>query len=125
MGALATAVRIRHDLHSRLLDARARTDEIFRVVREEAMYDRPIPRDTALFSTSDTSRPSIGTCWRSGHLDCGLFSGPSTTCLLLVSTRWTAECLQTQWRIGRHARKSSATTVVCERSWTARSSMRL
>src|SRR5213594_756234 len=42
MGALATAVRIRHDLHSRLLEARARTDEIFRVVREEAMYDRPI-----------------------------------------------------------------------------------
>src|SRR5260370_26500505 len=43
MGALATAVRIRHDLHSRLLDARARTDEVFRVVREEAIYDRPIP----------------------------------------------------------------------------------
>jgi gamma-glutamyl hercynylcysteine S-oxide synthase len=43
MGALATAVRIRHDLHSRLLDARARTDDVFRVVREEAMYDRPIP----------------------------------------------------------------------------------
>src|SRR5438046_6017995 len=43
MGALATAVRIRHDLHNRLLNARARTDEIFRVAREEAMYDRPIP----------------------------------------------------------------------------------
>src|SRR5713101_5659500 len=43
MGALATAVRIRHDLHTRLLDARARTDELFRVVREEAIYDRPIP----------------------------------------------------------------------------------
>jgi len=43
MGAVATAVRIRHDLHSRLLDARARTDEVFAVVREEAMYDRPIP----------------------------------------------------------------------------------
>src|SRR6266851_8804803 len=43
MGALATAVRIRHDLHSRLLDARARTDEVFRTVREEALYDRPIP----------------------------------------------------------------------------------
>src|SRR5260370_10748371 len=43
MGALASAVRIRHDLHSRLLDARARTDDIFRVVRDEAMYDRPIP----------------------------------------------------------------------------------
>src|SRR2546430_9694953 len=42
MGALATAVRIRHDLHTRLLDARARTDEVFRVVREEALYDRPI-----------------------------------------------------------------------------------
>jgi hypothetical protein len=26
-----------------LLDARTRTDDIFRVVREEAMYDRPIP----------------------------------------------------------------------------------
>jgi len=42
MGALATAVRIRHDLHTRLLDARARTDEIFQLVREEALYDRPI-----------------------------------------------------------------------------------
>jgi hypothetical protein len=43
MGALAVAVRIRNDLHTRLLDARAQTDELFRVVREEAMYDRPIP----------------------------------------------------------------------------------
>ncbi|HYL83278.1 MAG TPA: SUMF1/EgtB/PvdO family nonheme iron enzyme [Candidatus Angelobacter sp.] len=42
MGALATAVRIRHDLQNRLQDARARTDELFRIVREEAMYDRPI-----------------------------------------------------------------------------------
>jgi gamma-glutamyl hercynylcysteine S-oxide synthase len=43
MGALAaTAVRIRHDLHTRLLNARARTDELFQLVREEALYDRPI-----------------------------------------------------------------------------------
>src|ERR1700687_4864014 len=43
MAALAAAVRIRHDLHTRLLDARARTDEVFRAVREEALYDRTIP----------------------------------------------------------------------------------
>jgi len=43
MGALAAAVRIRHDLHTRLLNSRSRTDELFRLVREEAMYDRPIP----------------------------------------------------------------------------------
>jgi ergothioneine biosynthesis protein EgtB len=42
MGALATAVRTRHNLHSRLLDARTRTDEVFRLVHEEAIYDRPI-----------------------------------------------------------------------------------
>ncbi|HTT33383.1 MAG TPA: SUMF1/EgtB/PvdO family nonheme iron enzyme [Methylomirabilota bacterium] len=42
MGAVATAVRIRHDLQARLLEARTRTDEIFRVVRDDAMYDRPI-----------------------------------------------------------------------------------
>ena len=42
MGALAVPVRIRHDLHTRLLDARTRTDELFGVVREEALYDRPI-----------------------------------------------------------------------------------
>jgi len=42
MGALATAVRIRHDLHSRLIGSRTRTDEVFQVVREEALYDRPI-----------------------------------------------------------------------------------
>jgi ergothioneine biosynthesis protein EgtB len=43
MGAIATAVRIRHDLHTRLLGARARTDDVFRLVRDEALYDRPIP----------------------------------------------------------------------------------
>ena len=43
MGALAaTAVRIRHDLHTRLLNARIRTDELFQLVRQEALYDRPI-----------------------------------------------------------------------------------
>src|ERR1700756_3464294 len=42
MGATASAVRIRHDLHSRLINARKRTDEVFRIVREDAIYDRPI-----------------------------------------------------------------------------------
>ncbi len=42
MGVLATAVRIRHDLQTRLLDARARTDELFQIVRPEALYDRAI-----------------------------------------------------------------------------------
>ena len=42
MGALAAAVRTRHNLHSRILQARARTDELFGLVREEALYDRPI-----------------------------------------------------------------------------------
>ena len=42
MGATASAVRIRHNLHTRLIDARARTDEVFRIVREDALYDRPI-----------------------------------------------------------------------------------
>ena len=41
MGAPA-AVRIRHDLQTRLLQARLRTDEIFPLIREEALYDRPI-----------------------------------------------------------------------------------
>lgn len=43
MRAAAGAVRSRNDVHTRLTEARARTDEIFRIVREEAMYDRPIP----------------------------------------------------------------------------------
>ena len=43
MGTAVAAVRIRHDLHTRLVEARAQTDELFRMVREEAIYDRPIP----------------------------------------------------------------------------------
>jgi gamma-glutamyl hercynylcysteine S-oxide synthase len=43
MGALATAARTRHNHHTRVLESRARTDELFRLVREEALYDRPIP----------------------------------------------------------------------------------
>jgi gamma-glutamyl hercynylcysteine S-oxide synthase len=42
MGASASAVRIRHDLHSRLINARKRTDDVFRIVREDALYERPI-----------------------------------------------------------------------------------
>ncbi|HWZ97634.1 MAG TPA: SUMF1/EgtB/PvdO family nonheme iron enzyme [Candidatus Dormibacteraeota bacterium] len=41
MGAPA-AVRIRHDLQTRLLQARSRTDEIFSLIKEEALYDRPV-----------------------------------------------------------------------------------
>ncbi len=42
MGVLSSAVRIRHDLHERLTEARKRTDELFAIVRDEALYDRPI-----------------------------------------------------------------------------------
>jgi len=43
MGVFATSVRARHDLQSRLSEARMRTDELFRIVRPGAIYDRPIP----------------------------------------------------------------------------------
>src|SRR5580704_10732429 len=43
MGATAAAVRIRHDLHTRMLDARAQSDALFGIVPGEAIYDRPIP----------------------------------------------------------------------------------
>ena len=42
MGVLSSAVRNRHSLHARLAEARKRTDEVFQIVRDEAMYDRPI-----------------------------------------------------------------------------------
>src|SRR6266480_1350125 len=42
MGALATAVRTRHDHHLRLIQARATTDELFQILRDGAFYERPI-----------------------------------------------------------------------------------
>jgi len=42
MGALATAVRTRHDHHLRLIQARATSDELFQILRDEAFYERPI-----------------------------------------------------------------------------------
>ncbi len=42
MGTAVSAVRLRTDLHTRILNARARTDELFGIVREEALYERPI-----------------------------------------------------------------------------------
>jgi len=41
MGALGS-VRVRHNLQSRLTEARKRTDEVFQIVKDEAIYDRPI-----------------------------------------------------------------------------------
>jgi iron(II)-dependent oxidoreductase len=42
MGTITSAARLRHDLSSRISGARARTDELFAIVRNESMYDRPI-----------------------------------------------------------------------------------
>jgi gamma-glutamyl hercynylcysteine S-oxide synthase len=42
MGTITSAARLRHDLSTRINDARARTDELFAIVRDESMYDRPI-----------------------------------------------------------------------------------
>lgn len=43
MDAAATTVSIQQQLMKRLTEARARTDELFRILRPEALYDRPIP----------------------------------------------------------------------------------
>jgi iron(II)-dependent oxidoreductase len=43
MGTAAVAIPFRQFLFRRFVDARARTDEIFQIVRPEALYDRPIP----------------------------------------------------------------------------------
>ncbi len=124
MGALATAVRIRHDLHSRLLDARARTDEVFRTVREEALYDRPIPeRHRIIFYV--------------GHVEAFDWNLLAQRAFGLQSFQRTfdqlfafgidpvkGDCRRILQRIGRRAKKSSATTGVCGRNWTARSNMR-
>jgi len=42
MGALASAVRTRHDHHARLVRARSTSDELFQILRDEAFYERPI-----------------------------------------------------------------------------------
>lgn len=42
MGVFTGTVRTRHDLHKRLVNARQQTDDLFGIVREQAMYDRPI-----------------------------------------------------------------------------------
>jgi ergothioneine biosynthesis protein EgtB len=42
MGVLATTVQTRHPQHLRLLAARAATDELFQLLKDEAYYERPI-----------------------------------------------------------------------------------
>src|SRR5260370_4843594 len=43
MAAPATFDTFRLQLQSRMAEARSRTDELFGIVRPEAIYDRPIP----------------------------------------------------------------------------------
>jgi ergothioneine biosynthesis protein EgtB len=42
MGAVSSAVQARHDHHIRLVQARGTTDDLFRMLREEAFYERPV-----------------------------------------------------------------------------------
>lgn len=48
MAAIASLVRIRHDIHARLLEARSETDNLFGLVRAEALYDRPVAEQCRL-----------------------------------------------------------------------------
>jgi len=105
MGALASAVRIRHDLHTRLLNARARTDDVFRVVREEAMYDRPIPeRHRIIFYVGHVEAFDWNLLAQRAF---GLQSFQRTFdhLLRLALTRWAGACLLIRLRIGRRAKK--------------------
>jgi ergothioneine biosynthesis protein EgtB len=52
MGALATAVRTRHEFQVRLAHARYLTDDLFEILQEEAFYERPIAeRHRVIFYT--------------------------------------------------------------------------
>ena len=42
MGALATLIQTRHEHHVRLIHARATTDKLFEILRDDAFYERPI-----------------------------------------------------------------------------------
>ena len=106
-------------LLERLAEARALSDEIFAVVRPEALYDRPIPeRHRIIFYL--------------GHLEAfdwnllngRLFDLPPLarafeTLLRLASIRSTAVCRATSRRIGRRAMRSRLTTGACEKPWTS------
>jgi len=71
-----------------LLDARARTDDVFRVVREEAMYDRPIPERHRIIFYVGHVEAFDWNLLPSALSDCNPFSGHSITCLRLALTRW-------------------------------------
>ena len=61
MPPAGSALELRHELDERLADARTRTDEIFRILKPEALYDRPIAERHRLIFYLDTSRSSTGT----------------------------------------------------------------
>ena len=124
MGALATPARIRHDLHTRLLDARLRTDELFRVVREEALYERPIPeRHRIIFYVGHVEAFDWNLL---GDRAFGLRSFQRTFDQLFAFgiDPVGAGCCRTRQQIGLRARKWRATTGVCAKNWIARSSKR-
>jgi hypothetical protein len=75
MGAIATTVRSRETLMARLADARARTDELFDLVRPEAMTR--ITRSSAM-ALSSKSPLNTGSCMPRPWLTC------------CISCRWTA-----------------------------------
>ena len=126
MGALNSAVRIRHDLHFRLTEARKRTDDLFKIVREEAMYDRPIAeRHRIIFYV--------------GHVesfDWNLLAQrafglqPFNEIIRQVVCVWNRPSRRRiadaiSLRTGRSAKRSMRTTSDCAMNWIGRSRERL
>src|SRR6202021_2436644 len=106
MGALNSAVRIRHDLHFRLIEARKRTDDLFRIVREEAMYDRPIAERHRIIFYVGHVESFDWNLFANGRLGFNPSTKITINCSRSVSIPSAEDCRPISLQIGPRERKS-------------------
>ena len=80
MEAAAPGTSTDASLLQRLREARARTDELFAIVRPEAFTIGPFPSGIGSSFTSAISKRSIGTSWRPACLTCRRLLPLSNNC---------------------------------------------
>ena len=93
MPPAGSALELRHELDERLADARARTDEIFRILKPEALYERPIPeRHRLVFYLGHLEAFDWNLIGRARLRSTRVRRRSSTSCSRSASIRSTAAC---------------------------------
>ena len=120
MPVAQSQVELRHQLLDRLAEARANTDQLFSIVKPEALYDRPIPERHRIIFYIGHLEAFDWNLLRERALSLGSFHPDYDRLFAFGIDPVGVACRRTNLRTGRRWRQSKITSARRAKHWTRR-----